>query len=301
MNDEILPLDEPLTQDDALTVEEKQQQRRYLKSRGVAIGAPFQLSLWSETKRMQPNDMVRSALWSTRPDKVEREFIKRRELFTPDSTVKIMFTGEELRSNSDELIWMQLVDLYVRCFPIPPLRNDKGIAIDVPTMEVNINQICKDVGWSPSVKYYAIVNQSIERLANCTIKIVSAKHSKAAYMPMIVLHRSNEGFKNNATKFTYSVHPDLAVIIAGKTMSYLEWEPTKKLKPIERRLYGYIVSHAIPAPLEVKTFYKTCKSQNKNMASFRQEIRRALQTLMDKKLLIRGWVAGDEIHFERKA
>ena len=289
MNDKSLPPTYSPVQEDGLTPLQKAQQRKFLQARGITPGKPFQLSLWGDDKRMQPNDTVRSALFTARQTKVPREFIKRQQVFSPDPTIKIVYTGEELRAGSDEIIWMQLLQ-YARDLPIGEMRT------------FNINQLCVDIGWATKAAndaYYEIVYESIERLASGMIKVVSERHGKAAYMPMIVLHRSDEQINKNPTKFMYSIHPDLILLVAGKTVTHLEWAPMKTLNPTQQRLYGYIASHRDPLPLKVVDFHKMCSSLNQNMSSFRQEIKKALDKFVKEGLIIRGWIADGEIHFER--
>lgn len=62
---------------DELTEAQKRSQRLYLRGKGINPDSPIQLSLiipsFSVSKRMQPNDTIRSALFTARSDKVERE------------------------------------------------------------------------------------------------------------------------------------------------------------------------------------------------------------------------------------
>lgn len=273
-----------------LTEAQKKSQIYFLRSKGINPSEPIQLSLITPptygTKRMQPNDTVRSALFTARNDKTPRENLKKYEIFTPDPTVKILYSGEELRGSSDELIWMQLIEY----------AKDSEIGNKIT---INIHKICLDLKWSPNPKYYSIVRDSLERLDQGKLKVISEKHGKAVYMPMIILHYSDEKMTKEATQFTFSIHSDLTLLVAGQTVTHLEWEFLKKLSPLQQRLYGYIASHKDPQPLEIYAFHKMCSSLNRNLASFKQEIRKAIAKLIKLELLTNGWIESNLIHLKR--
>lgn len=273
-----------------LTEAQKKNQQLFLRSKGIDPHKPIQLSLIvgpvHNSKGIQPNDTVRSALFTARNDKTKREHLKKYEIFTPDPTVKILYSGEELRSSSDEIIWMQLIEYA------------KHVAIG-NKITINIHQICLDLKWSPNPKYYSIVRDSLERLDQGKLKVVSEKHGKTVYMPMIILHYSDEKMTKEATQFTFSIHSDLTLLVAGKTVTHLEWSMLKKLSPLQQRLYGYIASHKDPQPLNILAFHKMCSSLNKNLPSFRQEIKKAIKKLVELELLVDGWIELNLIHLKR--
>ena len=199
------------------------------------------------------------------------------------------YSGEELRAANDELIWMQLLE-YAKNFVIGQ------------TIDISIRQICIDLGWSPNPKYYEITRNSIERLSQGQLKVVSERLSKSVYMPMIILHESDERISREATKFTFSIHSDLILLVAGKTVTHLSLPLLRKLRAIEQRLYGYLASHARPRKLHLNDFYKMCSSVDKNPASFKQNTNKAIKRLIELELLYNGWI--DEqgyIHFQRSA
>jgi hypothetical protein len=273
-----------------LTETQKRGQKYFLRSKGINPDQPIQLSLLIPivygSQRMQPNDTVRSALFTARNDKVKRENLKKYEIFTPDPTVKILYSGEELRSSSDELIWMQLIE-YAKHANI----GEK--------ITINIHKICLDLKWSPNPKYYSIVRNSLERLDQGKLKVISEKHGKAVYMPMIILHCSDERITREATQFTFSIHSDLTLLVAGQTVTHLEWNKLKKLSPLQQRLYGYVASHKNPEPLNILAFHKMCSSLNKNLPSFKQEIKKAIKKLIELELLVDGWIELNLIHLKK--
>ena len=280
-----------LVDNDTLTEHQKRQQKNFLRGKGVDISKPVQLSLilpmHREFKRMQPNDTVRSALFTARNDNVERIQLKRHTVFSPDATIKMTYSGEELRASSDELIWMQVLE-YAKDVPIGEF------------ITISIRQICADIGWSPNPKYYEIVRASLERLGQGQLKIVSERHGKAVYMPMIILHESDEKISNEATKFIFSIHSDLILLVAGKTVTHLEMPILKKLTAIQQRLYGYVSSHAQPNKLYLMDFHKMCSSKDMNKSSFKQNTKKAVNKLVELGLLKNGWIdRQDFIHFER--
>lgn len=272
-----------------LTHAEKQKQAFFLKSRGINTDKPFNFIPWSEKMRMHPNDMARSALFTAKPDKAERVFFKGERIPSTDPTIKITYRGEELRTKSDEKIWLQLLH-YAR---------EKSLG---ELVLVSIHKLCIDLGWPPNKDHYSIARQSLERLNSAHIKItVESKvmKGKTVYFRMIDLKQSDETFVNDASKFGFSIEPLFIMLVAGNTTSYLEWAHFKKLKPTEARLYAIIRSHKEPRPLELMRFYEVCGSRNANKSSWIQEVRRALKKLLDLNLIKDGYVHGDLIYIKR--
>lgn len=289
VNDSVTPLNK--VDNDKLSEHQQRQQKNFLRGKGIDPTKPVQLSLilpmQREFRKMQPNDTVRSALFTARNDNVDRIQLKRHTVFSPDATIKMTYSGEELRASNDELIWMQILE-YAKDVPVGEL------------VTISIRQICVDIGWSPNPRYYDIVRSSIERLSQGQLKIVSERHGKAVYMPMIILNESDERISKEATKFIFSIHSDLILLVAGKTVTHLEMPLLKKMTAIQQRLYGYIASHAMPYKLHLLDFHKMCSSQDTNKASFKQNTNKALKKLIELKLLKNGWIdKQDFIHFER--
>ena len=119
---------------------------------------------------------------------------------------------------------------------------------------------------------------------------------------MIILHESDERMTKEATKFIFSIHSDLILLVAGKTVTHLNLPVMRKLRAIEQRLYGYIASHSEPKKLHVTEFYKMCSSTDRNPASFKQNTKKAINRLIEYGLLYNGFIdQAGYIHFERHA
>ncbi|EPH8804032.1 plasmid replication initiator TrfA, partial [Neisseria gonorrhoeae] len=99
------------------------QREEYLKSKGIPtddnliIEDLFGNTIFGSKHRAMPNDFARSCLFTARNHRVPRKTFSREKLFHISEKVEILYTGTELRSVDDELIWMQLVD-YCRRFPL---------------------------------------------------------------------------------------------------------------------------------------------------------------------------------------
>lgn len=280
-----------------LSNDEKQGNFLHLKSRGVNPDKQYQLDFFcNDTKgrKLQPNDIARSALWTVKTS-VEREYVENAPIFSSDSTLNIFYTGKQLQAATDEKIWMQLV-FYAR-------NTEFGKPI-----KVKISDICKDIGWARNGHYYSTVWASLERLHYGGLKIKKGKNRVLAFIRMLNLHTVRGENTDADGEVEYSLDNALngwLLLVAGQTVTLLESDAMKRLKPISQRLYTWIASHKEPRPLSIIDFHKICGSDSKvesvsDLSKWRDKIRKAIEQLTTEKLIKSGSILNEHIIIERQ-
>ncbi len=247
----------------------------------------------SSDKKIQPNDIARSALWTVQTT-LKRDYVKNSPIFSSNPTLNIFYTGEELQAATDEKIWLQLI-FYAR-------KVEFGEKI-----QVQISQICEDVGWDKSGHYYSTVWASLERLHYAGLKIKKGKNRVLAFIRMLNLHTVKGDNVLDNGSIEYSLDNSLngwLLLVAGNTTTLLESKAMKILTPVAQRLYTWLASHKEPQPLSIFDFHKLCASISlletpQHLASWRKSIRMAIEVLKKENLIKNATVKNNCIFIER--
>jgi hypothetical protein len=257
----------------------------YLRSHGLNPSDPLQLEIWPDDVREMPNDYARSALFTVRNKKEPRASMQGALVFHIEKSVKISFTGIELRADDDELVWQQLLD------------HAKRTPLGEP-VEFNLHSLCKDLNWSLNGRNYDVARRCISRLKANEVKVESERVGRGVAISLIREYEF-DGDGDKGTKYRIWIHPNLILLFAGRTSTRIAWAKYRELTPIARRLYDYFASWKQPFPMHVETFYKVCASSCADSSKWRSMVRRACRELMEAELVRHAWVDGDLIYCER--
>lgn len=255
--------------------------------------------------RVIPNDFARSSLFFVKKKGTPRKNMNREKLFHLSDKVEIRYTGEELRADDDELVWLNLVHY---CYNAP-----MGEAVDVKVLD-----LLKDLGWKPTGENYARIRTIISRLKATDVIIKNKatygdleeykkKHKKAPAsltrgISMIGEYLEYDKIDGQATRYLISIDKMLIFFFAGGLFTHLNWNEYKKLTPTGRRLTDYALSHKEPKPLSVERFLLTCGTNIQNTPVFRQnqQAKRACDELMKKGIVYSAKVEDGFILIERE-
>ena len=254
----------------------------FLRSRGIDPTKPLQLEIWPQDMRAIPNDYARSAIFTVRNKKEPRVSLQGTLIFHVDKSVKVTFTGIELRADDDELVWQQIIDYA------------KHYTLGSP-VEFNLHQLCKDLGWSINSRNYDRVRECITRLKANEIKVENERLGKGVGLSLI---REYE-YDDHGSRYRVWIHPNLIMLFAGKTYTQVEWRNYRDLKPIARRLYDYLASHRQPYPLLLETFHKMCGSTCGRTKKWSEMVREACAEIVDAGLVKKAWVNDARVFCER--
>jgi len=216
-------------------------------------------------KRIIPNELIRSALFTVTNHNISRNFIKNQKIASFRST-DIIYTGEELRQD-DEDVWLQIIYLAA-------LKQQNQIVFRPYTF-------LSDIGWAQRTQYRDRLKASLTRMSATTIEVFNPQFEKGIGFSLI---RKFEFYTDEAqsNQWTVWMEPEVIKLFSelGKQYSKIQWEQRKKLKPLAKWLHAFYSSHAEPEPIHLMRLMALCGSKTKNIKHFKENLRTALLELI---------------------
>lgn len=255
--------------------------------------------------RVMPNDFARSSLFFVKKKGTPRKTMNREKLFHLSDKVEVRYTGQELRADDDELVWLSLVHY---CYNAP-----MGEAVDV-----KVSDLLKDLGWSANGENYERIRTIISRLSATDIVIKNratygdledfkkkrkkAPPSLTRGISMIDGYLEYDKVDGLPTRYLISIDKMLIFFFCGGLFTYLNWEQYKKLTPTGRRLTDYALSHKEPNPIAVKTFLMMCGADTAEMPVKTQNLlaRRVCSEIVKKGVVQVAKVEDGFIYIQRE-
>lgn len=280
----------------------------FLRQNHIDMEKPIALSEIAPHRadvRVMPNDFARSSLFFVKKKGTPRKTMNREQLFHLSDKVEVRYTGEELRADDDELVWLSLVHY---CYNAP-----MGDAVDI-----KVADLLKDLDWKPTGENYQRIRTIISRLKATDVIIKNKatfgdleeykkKHKKAPKsltrgISMIDGYLEYDKVDGLPTRYLISIDKMLIFFFCGGLFTYLDWKQYKKLTPTGRRLTDYILSHKKPEPLNVEKFLRICGSDTTDIPAFRQnqQAKRACDELVKKGVVFDAKVEDGYIVIERE-
>jgi hypothetical protein len=274
-------------------IEEKadeMQRRAFLMSNGVDPAKPTNLSELipeNDTLRSIPNNFARSSLFTAKSSREPRATMMNKQLFHCGDNVVITFSGIELRSYDDELVWMQIITYA------------KSVSLG-NSFDVSLTDLLRDIGWPRNGSYYEKARDCIIRLrANVIIVQNISAFGKSGTMSLIQDFTSVNDNLGKPNQYRMTIHPNLICLFAGNTFTSHKWAVYRELSPIARRLADYAGSHKTPYPLDIEAFRKMCDSNNANMRSWKTRVISACREVQTNGIVISATVEKDKIIFNK--
>lgn len=224
-----------------------------------------------QDKRVIPNDIVRSSLFTVSNHNTARQYINDKEIYTYGST-DITYTGEELRQD-DEDVWMQLIynikqgdNYYTEFAPYSMLKN---------------------IGWAQRTQYREKLKKCLNRLSATSLTI----HNKSLKQGLTVslvrkFQWKNDGKGENFKKWKIWIEPEISMLFANSQYSKVLWEQRQKLTPLAKWLHAFYSSHADPYGIKIQTIHKICGSKMKNLKHFKPILKESLHEMMKVGFLV---------------
>ena len=238
-----------------------------------------------EGKRIIPNDLIRSSLFTVTNHNIKREYIKERELYTFGET-QITYTGEELRQD-DEDIWLQIIYLFSK-------TKEQFI-------EFLPYSILRFLGWPGRTQYCSKLKECINRMSATNIIIVNKSLGAGITLSLIRKFIWKEEDGSKLKKWKVWLEPEIIKLFGDMCYSKILWEQRKKLNPLAKWLHAYYSSHAEPFPLKIKTIHSASGSKTKEMKHFKPVLKSALTELFTIGFLDDFWIApNDLVYITRK-
>lgn len=236
--------------------------------------AVVQLPLWPEPKRGAPNSFIRSALFAAIQGK-DRQFIKEALLASQDG-ITIKFTGEQL-TQADLDVWETIVHL-AREQPLGSVAS------------FTAHGLLKALGLSTGLSQHKQLHSTLLRLTACAVEVTH--EGKTYFGPLI-----KSGAKDEVTRH-YAVELNRGIVrLFGKNQwTALDWKQRQELRgqPLAQALHAFYSSHREPFAVKLETLQAYTGSRNKQSASFKRQVRAALDALTRVGFLA-SWEIEDEL------
>ncbi len=216
-------------------------------------------------KRIIPNDMIRSALFTVGNHNAARPFLKNQKIGSFRSS-EIIYTGEELRQD-DEDIWLQLI------YSASEAKSNQ--------IEFKPYTFLSQIGWPQRVQYCERLKASLSRLSATTLSIYNPYFEKGIGFSLV---RKFEWHTDGEQLRSWKVwlEPEVTKLFGelGKMYSKIHWEQRKKLKPLAKWLHAFYSSHAKPEPIHLSRLMELCGSKMKTVKHFKANLRESLIELV---------------------
>lgn len=223
--------------------------------------AVVQLPLWPEPKRGAPNSFIRSALFAAIQGK-DRQFLKETVLASQDG-ITVKFTGEQL-NQADLDVWETIVHL-AREQPL-------GTAASFTA-----HGLLKAMGLSTGNSQHKQLHTTLIRLTACAVEVTH--DGKTYFGPLI-----KSGAKDEVTRhYCVEINKGIIRLFGENQWTALDWKQRQHLRsqPLAQALHAFYSSHREPFAVKLETLQAYTGSRNKQIASFKRQVRNALQQLVD--------------------
>lgn len=241
--------------------------------------AIVQLPLWPEPKRGAPNSFIRSALFAAIQSK-DRKFMKEAVLASQDG-ITIKFTGEQL-NQADLDVWETIVHL-AREQPLGTVAS------------FTAHGILKAMGMPTGNSQHKQLHSTIIRLTACAVEITH--EGKTYFGPLI-----KSGAKDEVTRhYGVELNKGIIKLFGENQWTALDWQQRQELRgqPLAQALHAFYSSHREPYAVKLQTIQAYTGSRNKQLASFRRQVRTALNELVNAGFLVTFDFDGDLIRVVR--
>jgi hypothetical protein len=241
--------------------------------------AVVQLPLWPEPKRGAPNSFIRSALFAAIQSK-DRQYMKETLLASQDGIV-IKYTGEQL-NQADLDVWETIVHL-AREQPLGTFCS------------FTAHGLLKALGLPTGNSQHKQLHSTIIRLTACAVEVTH--EGKTYFGPLI-----KSGAKDDMTRH-YGVELNKGIIrLFGENQwTALDWQQRQALRgqPLAQALHAFYSSHRQPFAVKLETLKAYTGSRNKQAASFKRQLKLALQELVEVGFLLSFEIEEGLVHVRR--
>lgn len=240
----------------------------------------YQLPIWPEPLRATPNSFLRSALFpAIKPS--DRKALTRK-ILASHRDITVRFTGIQF-SQSDLDVWEEAVHLARH----HPLGAECHFSAHAFLKALDRNTGKSDHEWLKDV---------VSRLTSATVEIT---HEGKTYGG----HLIDEFYRDEPLGVYRMVLNKklLGLFDAGYTQVPAEERKKLRRAPLASWLFSYYSTHRKPYPLKVESLHALCGSNVQNIRKFRQNLKAALERLVDIGVLVSWEIKADKVYVQRKA
>lgn len=216
-------------------------------------------------KRIIPNDMIRSSLFSVNNHNCVRTYLKNHKVYTYRST-DIIYTGEELRQD-DEDVWMQLIYM--------------ASESDDNYLEIRPYTFLALIGVPQRTQYRDRLKLSLTRMSATAVELFNHEFKQGLSFSLVrKFEWSIDG--SSLKKWKIWLEPEVVKLFSalGKTYTKIDWQQRSKLKPLAKWLHAFYSSHSEPQPVHVKKIMELSGSKMKSLRHFKANLKQSLIELV---------------------
>jgi hypothetical protein len=144
---------------------------------------------------------------------------------------------------------------------------------------------------------HARLHSTIIRMIACAVEI---KHDGKWYAGSLIEDAAGTT-DEPSSRYALRLNPTLIRLYGDTQWTALDWQTRLQLRrnPLAQALHGYYSSHARPVPVKLATLREYTGSRNKQHASFKRQVREALDLLKEKEFLKDYRIEGDIVTVQR--
>jgi len=232
-----------------------------------------------EDRRGSPNSLIRCALFAAIQGK-DRLDLKRAEIFSQEG-ITVTYTGEQL-NQEDLTVWLALVDL---------MKKD-SLGTEC---RFTAHEILKYMSLSTGGTQYEQLEMAVCRMTACLVRIETEKY---IYGKSLI-----EGFviDKDTNEYRVKLSRHLIKLFGENDWTAINWEQRKQLKnkPLCLKLHDYYSSHEKPLSVSLEFLLNITGSTNSQKASFKRQVKTALEELVKIGFLKEYSIEGDMVKVER--
>lgn len=218
-----------------------------------------------QLKRIAPNDLIRSSLFTVTNHNIKRVYISNQLLYSYRNT-EIKYTGEELRQD-DEDVWLQLISL---------ASNAQSNMVEFLPYS-----FIRQLGWPQRPQYHEKLKKILSRLSATDVSLINREFQDGFSMSLVRKFQWNERGES-LKSWKVWLEPEVVKLFAklGETYTKIDWDQRKQLKPLAKWLHAFYASHENPLPISLEKIMQLSGSKTKNIKHFKPRIRSALLELV---------------------
>lgn len=249
--------------------------KRNIKERD--LNRAVQLPMWPDPERGIPNELIRSALFAAIHGKNRQQMKATR--IAAQGKYTIEFTG------------VQLTQVHLDVF--------EGVMhIARGTHEGNKvcftgHQLLKLIGHNTGGRDHQWLYGALQELTATSVSI--SRGDDIVFWGSLLPRGAGAG-KISRRQYVVEISKDL-IALFNRGFSRIEWEQRRALKkkPLACWLQMYFSSHAKPFPVSVSFLYEQSGGVNKNLWSFRQNVRLALEEIREAGVIVSWTITKDDL------
>lgn len=232
---------------------------------------PVQLPFWSDLYRCEPNEIVRSSLFSA--SKGPRRFFDSKTRLCVVGDGEIFYLGPELRLEEED-VFMELLHLF------------RGKS-DENYIDIRPGAFLRQLDIKRNANAYIRLRERLGRLnmANLTIR---SKRLNAGITLNLVRKFAWQGDDGHPlSRWRVWIEPEIQSLFESDQYTKIDRDLRRQLSHIGKRIHAFLASHRNPYPMKAATLQAMCALQGE-LKQFRARLKEQLN-IMQAAGFLEAW------------